>query len=302
DALEAAGLAGSRQELRAAALEALADPTHAATLLTGTPTHPGDNPDPETGKDPGDGPASGSGRCELDLSGAGTRTIRGTGGRDAAVRPVGSVGSPWRIGTLTLDLHLTLADLITGAGGHSHQLGELARSQIHHLVSRADKVVITPVLDPYAPDGVEGYQIPDRIARAVKLRNPTVAFPYSNRSSTSTHVQCDHVIPYPEGPTHTDNLAPESPKAHRAKTFGGYRTTTIRPGTYHWTTPTGQQFWVTPHGTYHDNPDTTPPPAFIHLADRARQALLNPDPRPPWDGKHLPQPWPEMDPNAPPPF
>ncbi|MDO5500623.1 MAG: HNH endonuclease signature motif containing protein, partial [Propionibacteriaceae bacterium] len=184
-----------------------------------------------------------------------------------------SFGSPWQVGTLNIDLHLTLADLVAGAGGASPELGELARSQIQQLIERASKVVLAPVLDPLAPQGVDGYAIPDRIARAVKLRNPTVVFPFSNQASTSKHVQVDHVIPHPQGPTHSDNLAPESTRAHRAKTFGGYRKVTVRPGSYHWTTPAGQEFWVTPHGTFRTDPDTTPPPARIRLADRAWEAM-----------------------------
>ncbi|WP_432558894.1 DUF222 domain-containing protein [Granulicoccus sp. GXG6511] len=325
DVLDAAGLDGSRDELRAAALEALADPMYAADLLHGTIAHLSDPTDT--------GPTD---------TGPTDPSPTGSTGPVPGPRPDTGLGSPWRIGTLNLDLHLTLADLILGAGGTASQLGEVARSQIDELIARADKVVITPVLDPYAPDGVEGYEIPDRIARAVKLRNPTVVFPFSNRASTSAHVQVDHVIPHPDGPTHTDNLAPESTKAHRAKTFGGYRTTTIRPGTYHWVTPTGQQFWVTPHGTYRADPDTPPPRAFLRLSDRARRALLdedahadndsharrdsappqdrvrdglpphtlhpepipNPDPRPQWNGTMTPPGggWPAVDPDAPPPF
>jgi hypothetical protein len=365
DILQAAGLEGARDELRAAAMEALADPVHAADLLNGTiahltgPTGPtGPGPAGPTGPGPagptGPGPtgptgpvptgsippdhrpsdpehgAADSTGSELELSGAGARTIRGTGGRDPHA-PVSGLGSPWRIGTLNLDLHLTLADLLRGAGGECLQLGEVAISQVRALIDRAAKVVITPVLDPMAPQGVEGYAIPDRIARAVKLRNPTVVFPFSNQRSTSRHVQVDHVVPYPDGPTHSDNLAPESTKAHRAKTFGGYRTVTIRPGVYHWVTPAGQQFWVTPHGTYRADPDVAPPPAWVRLSDRARQALItagvtgpavgrirerlpqaslhpevitDPDTPLPWDGTMRPPDsgWPDVDPDAPAPF
>lgn len=287
--LEAGGLDGTRQELRAAALEALADPGYAADLLDGTIAHLNPHTS-DTGADAedeargatatGDNATSAMAGAGADAKNrAGVENSAGSGaqagldgsGRDrrgadtrgvASGRPAGTPPrSPWQIGTLNMDLRLTLADLSNSAGGSSRQLGEIALSQIRELIKRAQKVVITPVLDPLAPQGADGYAIPERIARAVKLRNPTVVFPYSNQASTSKHVHLDHVVPYPEGETHTDNLAPLGVKAHRAKTFGGFRLKTVRPGVFRWLTPTGQQYWVTPHGTYPNDPGTRPPRA-----------------------------------------
>ena len=46
-----------------------------------------------------------------------------------------------------------------------------------------------------------------------------------------------------------ENLGPLSRKAHRAKTHGRWKLEQPTPGTFHWTSPHGYQYQVTPTGT-----------------------------------------------------
>ena len=65
-----------------------------------------------------------------------------------------------------------------------------------------------------------------------------------------------HITPYHQGgQTRPSNLAPLCRGHHRFKTSGRGTYRMIRPGTYHWTLPTGQ-WLVDPTGTH----DLTTPP------------------------------------------
>ncbi|GAB3716017.1 hypothetical protein [Mariniluteicoccus flavus] len=101
-----------------------------------------------------------------------------------------------------------------------------------------------------------GYEPTEAQRREVLLREEYEAFPFSTRRSAGKFNDLDHIVEFPLGQTCTTNLTPLSKRVHRAKTFGGFTSTRVRPGVKHWRTPTGQEFWTTPHGTCIRNPDT----------------------------------------------
>lgn len=173
---------------------------------------------------------------------------------------------------LSLVVHVNPADLMTGAGGTCSVVGPIVRSQLDTLLAGAS-VTVKPVLDPWAVTVSESYTPSAAMTDRVKHRNPNVAFPYSNRSSDSRGVDLDHTAAWPEGPTTEPNLAPLDRCSHRAKTHAGFRLEQKVPGILHWHTPTGQQFWVTPHGTFaHD-------PGVAYYPQRLQQRVLS-APRP----------------------
>lgn len=347
-ALRESGHTGETEELRAQALEMLADPAYAALLLSasteansatdtdtegnsdtdspgdpsnGAPVDPNDNtgggpntgrgPNPTGGPSPGRGPSTGGADATPDLSGAGSRRISGMG--DRGPEPATPFGSPWQVGTLNVDLHLNLTDLVRGAGGATDQLGDIPLSLIAELISRAGKFVIHPILDLNEDWAVDGYQIPEKMRRVVNLRNPCVTVPYSDRPSAGPGIDQDHIVEHPEGETSTSNLTPLDRRGHRIKTFGGHTHTRVRTAVTQWTTPLGQTFYVTPHGTYRHDPATTPTFRPVDPIERASEALnratKQPDPareivrgRIPSESLHPELPDPPSAPPEPPPF
>ncbi|GAB3703599.1 DUF222 domain-containing protein [Mariniluteicoccus flavus] len=182
--------------------------------------------------------------------GAGTLDLDGTDQADT------SSGLPSRKDLLELVVHVRPDQVDRGAGGQVTVLGSVARSQLDALLANAEKVTVRPVLDPEVPHVTVGYEPTEAQRREVLLREEFEAYPFSTRKSASTFIDLDHVTPFPLGATCTTNLTPLSKRVHRAKTFGGFTSTPVRPGVKHWKTPTGQEFWTTPHGTYTRSPDT----------------------------------------------
>ena len=102
----------------------------------------------------------------------------------------------------------------------------------------------------YADVAVDSYEIPERIRRQVLLRDQVEVFPYSSRSARGADL--DHTRPYRPGrrdQTRASNLGPLSRKAHRGKTHGGWRLSQPAPGVFHWRSPAGLAYRVTPSGT-----------------------------------------------------
>lgn len=170
-----------------------------------------------------------------------------------------------------LVVHLDPEQLETGAGGEILGLGAAARSQLEALLTGAQKVTVLPVLDPMEEESADGYDIPDSLRRRVVLRNQFSVFPWSSRRSDSALIDIDHTIAWPQGPTAASNLGPEDRTSHRAKTFGGYSLTQVRPGVFRWRTPTGQVAWVSPHGTFDKDPATDG--VMVDIRRRAREVI-----------------------------
>ncbi len=147
----------------------------------------------------------------------------------------------------TVYVHVAEETLLAGHGtARVEQAGPLAASMLKLLVGNC-RVRLTPVIRPYADVAVDSYEIPDWMRRQVQLRDTYEIFPYSSR--TSRHQDLDHTIPYQPGQTRASNLGPLSRTAHRGKTHGGWHLDQPQPGTFWWTSPAGNRYRVTPHGT-----------------------------------------------------
>ncbi|MCL2652915.1 MAG: hypothetical protein FWD63_03905, partial [Propionibacteriaceae bacterium] len=134
-------------------------------------------------------------------------------------------------------------------------IGPVLTSQLA-TITQTTKVRVTPVVHL---DGttiaVDQYEIPARIRRRVLLANPHDIFPWS--SVESRHLDLDHTIPYQPGipnQTRSNNLAPITRRAHRAKTHANWQLTQPAPGVYIWQTPAGQTIQVDNKGTHRLRP------------------------------------------------
>jgi hypothetical protein len=137
--------------------------------------------------------------------------------------------------------------------------GALSRDTWVELLGNT-RVTIRPVLDLNAITPVGSYEIPDRIRDAVYWRSPVDMFPYGTQPSWRCDL--DHTDPYdhstttPPGQTRIDNLAPLSPKAHRAKTAQAWQLTQYHGGWLEWTSPAGYHYATGPRGTLRQLPAT----------------------------------------------
>ncbi|WP_148614327.1 HNH endonuclease signature motif containing protein [Nocardioides rubriscoriae] len=109
------------------------------------------------------------------------------------------------------------------------------------------KVTVKPVVDLATDPVTEAYEPTDAIRELVRLRDHTCVFP----GCTRRRVDLDHIVPFSAGgPTSAHNLAMLCRRHHRAKTHSRWRYVMLRPGLYHWTSPTGATYLV----------DRRPPP------------------------------------------
>jgi uncharacterized protein YjbI with pentapeptide repeats len=143
----------------------------------------------------------------------------------------------------------------------------LTAAQIADWCRRPDttKVTVKPVIDLNTRQAVDSYEVPARIAEAVRLRDKTCVFPYCQRPARRCDL--DHLDPYlpadqggPPAQTSTDNLACLCRLHHRMKTHGGWNYATVTPGVYRWRGPHGHT-WLRDHtGTTDLTPPSTHPP------------------------------------------
>src|SRR5829696_6191658 len=154
-----------------------------------------------------------------------------------------------------LVLHLSASDQTVGRFGNTRT--PISVEQIKQWFNLANtSVIVRPVLDLAGHQPVDSYEIPDRIARQVKLRDHHCVFPHCTRPAESCDL--DHLQPHADdGETCPCNLAPLCRGHHRLKTAGRAHYQMITPGTYHWTLPSGT-YLVDPAGTH--APTLRPPP------------------------------------------
>jgi hypothetical protein len=119
-------------------------------------------------------------------------------------------------------------------------------------LTRAGSVRLTPVVHADATTIVtDAYEIPDRLREQVIATNPYTVAPYS--AVEARLCDLDHIAPYQPGipgQTRTDNLAPLARRPHRLKTHCDWTYRQPTPGTYLWTTHTGQHVTVDQNGTH----------------------------------------------------
>lgn len=149
-------------------------------------------------------------------------------------------------------LHLS-EEAVTGASvgvARCETMGPITKNQLAELFG-THHITITPVVRTGGDEpAVDSYEIPERIRRAVRLRDVCEVFPYSARSAR--RLDLDHTIPFVPGvpvQTRPGNLGPLTRGVHRAKTAGRWRLRQPRPGIFWWRSSTGQRYRVGPSGT-----------------------------------------------------
>ena len=139
--------------------------------------------------------------------------------------------------------------------------GAFLSSRLPEFLS-GSRVVVRPVIDLNTNASIEHYRPDARMRFALIQRHPVEVFPYGTRASRGCDI--DHPVAYhPDGPpdqTRMDNLGPLSRFSHRGKTHGGFEVDQISPGVFHWRTPAGFEYLVSPAGTINITAPTGPRP------------------------------------------
>jgi hypothetical protein len=136
-----------------------------------------------------------------------------------------------------------------GVGRVENTRSPVTAEQIRLWCANPDaRVTVKPVLDLADHVSTEAYEVPDRIAEAVALRDHACVFPWCTRPARRLRpdqhgCDCDHVVPHSRGGvTCTCQLAPLCRRHHRLKTHGRWTYTTLEPGTYLWRSPHGYHY------------------------------------------------------------
>ena len=153
-------------------------------------------------------------------------------------------------------IHAHLSDAAVGSGHPGPTLvrveqtgGFVSLDQLQAWCSTSGtQVTIKPVIDLNQTWAVEAYEIPDRMAEQVDLRDGHCVFPWCTRPAR--RCDTDHCLPHAVGgETCPGNLAALCRRHHRHKTHTAWSYTVIDDGTYLWTSPHGYQFLVDHTGT-----------------------------------------------------
>lgn len=199
-------------------------------------------------------------QAALDLVGD-AEQMRQAAAAAAAVAAAADSGSapvcarqPLSLGPATLYLHIARETLSDGDGvARVEGIGPVLLDQLRDWLGDRT-VTIRPVLDIAGLPAVDCYEIPERMADAVRLRTPADSFPYS--ANLSRRGDLDHTIPYvpiddagPPGQTAVGNLARMTRRSHRAKTHGKWTVTQPRSGVWLWRSPHGYYSLVDHAGT-----------------------------------------------------
>ncbi len=183
-------------ERRATALGILATPARALALIQHSLTQPTLTdagtvmlPDPDEGPEPDDS--------------HGPRSPFGCAGHAC-----GRITVPTErlLPKATLIIHLSDDSLTSGVGvGRCEQLGPITINQITQLVGHS-RVEVRPVFNPDGIIGVDDYEIPAPMRRAVLQRHRYEVFPYGARTTAS--LDLDHTKPYRWGDDLDDPAKP----------------------------------------------------------------------------------------------
>ena len=133
------------------------------------------------------------------------------------------------------------------------QIGPVLLDQVRGWLTHR-QVKVVPVIDIPGITPVDRYEVPARMAEAIRLRTPADATPYSPNLSrrgdndhTQTYVPLDHGGP--PGKTTIPNLARLSRANHRWKTHGQWHVTQPRSGSWLWRSPHHRYYLVDHNGT-----------------------------------------------------
>ncbi|MFL6160213.1 MAG: HNH endonuclease signature motif containing protein [Marmoricola sp.] len=134
----------------------------------------------------------------------------------------------------------------------------VSTKQVKQWCEDSQKVTIKPVIDLAEVIVCDGYEPSDRLREQIVLRDRTCVHPYCNRPAR--YADLDHIEPYPDGTTTSDNLAALCRFHHRLKTHGGWSYVMIRPGAYLWRSPYGYEYVRDETGTRDITPRPVDPP------------------------------------------
>ena len=181
-------------------------------------------------------------------------------------RPLGAADPPifppipgdpdrYRVGTLggrraQIDVTVPLSTLqggdepaeITGLGPID---ADSARAYAARTLWR--RLVTDPLSGTVLDVGTARYRPPPAMAEHVRRRDQHCIAPGCGGRAEACDV--DHTIPHPHGPTAVWNLDLLCRRHHVLKTHGGFHVIQPTPGTFVWTTPTGQRYRRNPDGT-----------------------------------------------------
>ncbi|UFU04547.1 HNH endonuclease [Ruania suaedae] len=204
-----------------------------------------------------------------DLARGHTSLARATGDDDRA----SDSGDP-NGRTVLLYLHLAAGDLThdgSGVGRCENTRSPITAEQVRTWCATAGRVLVRPVIDLNTDYAATTYEASPRLREQVILRDGTCRFPFCHRSARAGDL--DHIDPHEDGgPTTSTNLAALCRRHHRAKTHAGWTYQVITPGTYHWASPDGAAYLVTPAGTF-DLPGS--PGTAATSTARVRQRALD---------------------------
>ena len=157
---------------------------------------------------------------------------------------------------VVLHFHLSEAALRIGhAVVRPEDGGPLILEELLEFLGRTRcQVRIQPVLDPTGVAPIDGYEVPQRLRAAVRLRQIADVFPFG--TCVSPKMDLDHTERYvpmdyggPPGQTRLGNLGPMARPSHRAVTHGGWHKHQPDPGYFVHRSPNGYVYLVTNQGT-----------------------------------------------------
>ena len=171
-------------------------------------------------------------------------------------------------------LYLHLAEAAITGGRDDCQVGRVENTrtpitaeQIKAWCGHPDtQLTVKPVIDLHDHVHVEQYEVPDRIAEPVALRDVTCVFPWCSRPARKLRpddhrCDCDHITRYRDRPeTCSCGIAPLCRHHHRTKTHGGWTYQVLEPGSYLWRSPHGLALLRDHTGTLDVSRDRRRPP------------------------------------------
>ncbi len=105
----------------------------------------------------------------------------------------------------------------------------------------ARQIDVLPVIDLAEHIHTDAYEVPDRLAQQVRLRDVICVYPYCTRPAR--RCDCDHRVAYQQGgSTCSCNIAPLCRGHHRLKTHSGWTYTKLDETSYLWSSPHGYHY------------------------------------------------------------
>lgn len=161
-----------------------------------------------------------------------------------------------------LTLPATTALGVDGKSAYLAGYGWLPAQRALELAAQDDatwqRVLTDPGTGQVVDVGRHRYRPPAALRDRVRARDATCTAPGCARPAHMCDL--DHVVPFPQGSTHEQNIAPACRSHHRAKTHGGWQTQVTGHGGLLWTTKHGYNFRHQPEPIA-DPESTTPPRA-----------------------------------------